>query len=839
MAPLKDGQARVHPRRAPPKPSTSFDPFEDEEAASDIDLEPPSKKQRTARSSLGRQKWIPGGRGGGGRRIELNGSEVEVQPARSKDGCFEQKAAHSRHDTASAGQPIRTSSRRTMPRPQPRYSTATAAAAAVDGYKPREERGWEEFHPDLDLESDLAVIPSEQVDGLALSSSRPQGDHDGPRDENDAQEEVVVAQPSPLVRRRPGRPPRRADSMLNGLHTPKQPRIVPPPGPNPRERLTLPRPSYKEHDPFLGYEQKGVAQQDFVDRSMASVGYQESEMFVRPDQTLIRLMEGSVEEDLDLVPGLNPEGENAAIGSTGVGRVEYDMDEQDAKWLVMLNKARTLEQVEIIKPAIFEITMTKIEKEWHALEKRIPRNDPKPPQTQRPRSSSAAAVNGEPGQGEEQDSKCSICDDGDCENANAIVFCDGCDLAVHQECYGVPYIPEGQWLCRKCHLIGRGTPTCIFCPNTEGAFKQTNSAKWSHLLCAYWIPEASIGNMSLMEPILDVEKVPYSRWRLTCFICLQKMGACIQCSHRNCYQAFHVTCARRAKMYLRMKSGQGVNSLMDKGQLKALCDKHVSAEWRLEHDTERATAEAKKYYAQTMKNRKWADSQASALALGPSQPEAGSDSASIMQRLVLNHGTNKRSKTQKAVWRLPSGAPVIPDAICKSIEASLQRFMVRKKKDFVAEVCKYWTLKREARRGAPLLKRLQLQMDSFSSGDVTRRDYVAQGATGRSRLERRIEFGERLLQDLSRLRELSEMIKEREALKLTDATILKEMIDTIYFPIPPMLRPILDRALQYVDHGNHFYDLCLYSHLDSIPKMCSKKACTQYAQSWIPNFTRQ
>jgi NuA3 HAT complex component NTO1 len=49
------------------------------------------------------------------------------------------------------------------------------------------------------------------------------------------------------------------------------------------------------------------------------------------------------------------------------------------------------------------------------------------------------------------------------------------------------------------------------------------------------------------------------------------------------------------------------------------------------------------------------------------------------------------------------------------------------------------------------------------------------------------------------LREMTELIKEREALKLTDATMLRDLVDAIYFPIPPMLAPILNKALQYVD----------------------------------------
>jgi NuA3 HAT complex component NTO1 len=207
------------------------------------------------------------------------------------------------------------------------------------------------------------------------------------------------------------------------------------------------------------FEDKAAGLMRYVEKSMANVGYQESDIYIRPERKLIKVSDSNIEDDLDLVALSKMEGDSTvAIGGSSVGRVEYDMDEQDDKWLEAYNAQRKAMDVEPITREIFEITITKIEKEWHALEKRIPKPNPKPPQTHRPRSSSAAAVNGEPLAGEEQDSKCAICDDGDCENTNAIVFCDGCDLAVHQECYGVPFIPEGQWLCRKCQLIGRGIP---------------------------------------------------------------------------------------------------------------------------------------------------------------------------------------------------------------------------------------------------------------------------------------------------------------------------------------------------------------------------------------------
>lgn len=790
MAHPRAAQARTRPQRSPLKKNDSPTIILRSDVILDSDDEPPTKRLRVSRkSSSQKTKWIPGGRGGGGRRIDMANSENPVTPRTRAD-----RTPATRKRNATTSRSTRTVNYSARPRrgagqPRHRYSTAAAAAAAThsDGYKPREERGWEEYHPDLDLDSTFAVIPSEEVDGFVK-----------PQLEGQSEDGTAEAATSPGARtpsrRKPGRPHRTQSSMLQSLLTPEAPKFVPAPGPNPRERLTLPKPSYRILDPFVHYDQKNAAA-NFVNQTMANVGYQESELFARPNW-MIRQMEGSADEDLDLMPDLIDSDGNSAIGGSGVGRVEYDMDEQDVKWLDALNKIRTDDGTQPIKPAIFEITMTKIEKEWHALEKRIPKPNPKAPQTQRPRSSSAAAVNGEPGPGEEPDSKCAICDDGDCENANAIVFCDGCDLAVHQECYGVPYIPEGQWLCRKCQLVGNARPSCIFCPNEGGAFKQTNNSKWAHLLCATWIPEVTIGNPSLMEPITDVEKVPNSRWKLGCYICKQDMGASIQCSDGRCYEPFHLTCARQAGLYLKMKIGGGQNTLMDPSQLRAYCHKHSPSDWKVEHRTDKCYEKAIKYFQIHFEGQIWADSKASALAITDSADSYTADRG--LQRLTL---TNKKGQKPKSIWRLPSGAPVIPEVILKTIEEALVKFTVPKRKEYVQEICKYWTLKREARRGAALLKRLQLQMETFSSFEVTRRDYKAQGAAGRARLDRRIEFAEMLAIDLERIKAICDDIKRREEQRLEEALLLRKIVDTVYFPVPDLLMPILDKSLKLDGRG--------------------------------------
>lgn len=481
-------------------------PLADRSTPTHASSEPPRK----------RRKYIPGGPGGGGRYLDDQGNEVPVGGTGPGGYNYIGDRGPVGRDNAARGivptvynrrdrsERTRTVAPRSQP-PQMRFSSAAQAAAVVqsDGYKPREERAWEEFHPEMDIEAPLRAFSVYEVEGI--EESRPvtpvgrsvNGSSVGMRTPGGLESAKVLGDdiPTPAaslngdssmimsIPGTPGGPPRKAGRPPNNPTkfwaekaarmgkvlnldniniTPRTPKILPPiQNMNAKERLTLPQPSYRKTDTLARFEVKSLGLVRYVDKSMANVGYQESDIFIRPDRKLIKVSDAILDDDLDIGSGHKSDGEVVvAMSGGGVGRVEYDMDEQDDKWLQQYNSDRKFEP---ITREVFEITITKIEKEWHLLEKRIPKPNPKPPQTQRPRSSSAAAVNGEPQVGEEQDSKCAICDDGDCENTNAIVFCDGCDLAVHQECYGVPFIPEGQWMCRKCLLIGRGVP--VSCSN--------------------------------------------------------------------------------------------------------------------------------------------------------------------------------------------------------------------------------------------------------------------------------------------------------------------------------------------------------------------------------------
>ena len=233
--------------------------------------------------------------------------------------------------------------------------------------------------------------------------------------------------------------------------------------------------------------------------------------------------------------------------------IEYDMDEEDYQWLTLINEERKNDGLTSVPQEVFELLMDRFEKEC-IFESQVTGND-------------GEAINP---YNIDENAVCCICNDGECHNTNAILFCDMCNLAVHQECYGVPYIPEGQWLCRRCLQSPSRSVDCVLCPNKGGAFKQTVDGRWAHVICSLWIPEVQFANPVFLEPIDGIQDVPSARWKLLCYICRKRSGACIQCAKANCYVAFHVTCAQQAGLYMKIEMGK--NSDICK---TAFCDSHT------------------------------------------------------------------------------------------------------------------------------------------------------------------------------------------------------------------------------------------------------------------------
>uniref|UniRef100_A0A8D1NXN0 Jade family PHD finger 2 n=2 Tax=Sus scrofa TaxID=9823 RepID=A0A8D1NXN0_PIG len=232
------------------------------------------------------------------------------------------------------------------------------------------------------------------------------------------------------------------------------------------------------------------------------------------------------------------------------GGSRYDLDEIDAYWLELINS----ELKEMERPELDELTLERVLEE---LETTCHQN-------------MARAIETQEGLGIEYDEDvvCDVCRSPEGEDGNEMVFCDKCNVCVHQACYGILKVPTGSWLCRTCALGVQ--PKCLLCPKRGGALKPTRSGtKWVHVSCALWIPEVSIGCPEKMEPITKISHIPASRWALSCSLCKECTGTCIQCSMPSCVTAFHVTCAFDHSLEMRTILADN-----DEVKFKSFCQEH-------------------------------------------------------------------------------------------------------------------------------------------------------------------------------------------------------------------------------------------------------------------------
>lgn len=177
------------------------------------------------------------------------------------------------------------------------------------------------------------------------------------------------------------------------------------------------------------------------------------------------------------------------------------------------------------------------------------------------------------------------------------IQCAQCELIVHPACYGVGQKTDLEWLCCVCTEVtkaGGGIPkterkatvtvqgklalyrgvSCVLCPVKIGAFKRTTDGKdWCHVVCAKWVPEASIREDRVVNAIERVppESIPRERRNASCSYCTRSEGILMRCRSGYCHNVFHPLCCRRAACHMRVIDCEG-------RQYTAFCEKHTGAE---------------------------------------------------------------------------------------------------------------------------------------------------------------------------------------------------------------------------------------------------------------------
>lgn len=433
----------------------------------------------------------------------------------------------------------------------------------------------------------------------------------------------------------------------------------------------------------------------------------------------------------------------------------YDMDEQDFLYLEYLNQKYGNGK---LSEDLFEMLITVLEREWSRLEKKMPlQSSPSSSMSYGYEDNISHAYRihydlygSDDGIYPTTEQACAICDGVNSDNSNAIVFCDGCNIAVHQECYGIVFIPEGQWLCRRCLIYQNRKIKCVFCPSYTGAFKQTDVGTWAHVLCALWLPELYFANLNYMEPIEGFENIPKSRWRLICYICNQRGGACIQCCNKNCFRSYHITCAKRAGLYMKFNgvsiSGMAINQFAPGHSPKTFCDKHVPNTASANFTS--GLVKAKRYFKYLKEDE-----------------DKYSDSQPIEQIDMLDQKDTETNlnKVKKNIWQTTKGTPIAPHYFAIIIQKILYFCKIPNTPSLSYDICKYWSMKREFKSGAPLVR--IYDSSAFNTLDV-------------DELNDRIEFSDVLLRDLNKLKKLVDLVDKRTQIE-EGLSNSKSIIDTI------------------------------------------------------------
>jgi len=433
---------------------------------------------------------------------------------------------------------------------------------------------------------------------------------------------------------------------------------------------------------------------------------------------------------------------------------------------------------------------------------------------------------------DQSDDVCAVCGDGMSEDANQIIYCDGCDLAVHQQCYGVPYIPEGSWKCERC--LSDTPAECVLCHDRtrHQALRRTTTGEWVHVLCALWAPHTRLsfiqgpGEIEYLDSI-DISRITQGDRQTVCYICNTPGGVCTHCCQPGCSKGFHATCGRAAKLHMRCSIPEIVkeNALFDKEKCRMMpappapCSFGKYRSWCAEHkpigrppgrrksavlSTSNGSGDEEDNASHEQKDDVVIDSEKPSVTEKPVIQEAQPVEPAQPDKGVKHEKKSKKEKKQKKSEKqmtlldlpgvfitsdkktdssdksnndgvdcapketstttektAPEGEPAEKNIPYAGVKLSRVYAMTHGvDKDAVDAVHDYWVSKRRKRGDVPLLKQFDPTVIMLNRPVVKHHPKHTNDKLGLKKLYR-------LRYDFERTRNILEIVRQREALKLS------------------------------------------------------------------------
>eukprot|EP01041_Mallomonas_annulata_P002758 gene2759-5436_t len=182
------------------------------------------------------------------------------------------------------------------------------------------------------------------------------------------------------------------------------------------------------------------------------------------------------------------------------------------------------------------------------------------------------------------DAPCAVCCIPDSDDSNPIVFCDGpCGLCVHQDCYGLECIPDGDFYCEGCeerrqHCHNGATEVdmtmatvCVLCQQADGMMKRSTCRQWVHPICVSYTAELTVDRRMRANNLQDLDR---ERSELCCNECGGTGGAVVQCHNDSCLEGVHPYCAQRSGWKIVIREVWDDSRRKDRQRCEIYCPVH-------------------------------------------------------------------------------------------------------------------------------------------------------------------------------------------------------------------------------------------------------------------------